>query len=185
MFELEINHNNFDTFQKKQKFVINLVKNGLSNNFSYTPYSDYETNSDDLVGMRWTLDDGNNIWLQFLDNKDGKITKLIIKVRYESLNDVKNKLGEIATEMCNDEFRIIARNDDFNTINYYGLTFILDPWYKWIATDSNGHVYAYHYKPYLNDSFFSTGDIHDEGRRIAIVDFKGEWKKSLMEIVKK
>jgi hypothetical protein len=182
MIELEVEHNNFDTFVKRQEFAAKLAKAGIDNNWSFCPYTNDGINSDDFIGMRWTLETMNDIWVQFIQDKSSKITKLIIKVRYENMKDIETQLGEIAKEMIDDSFSILKRVDNFKNVNYYGISFNIHPYYIWIATDQNGNTAAYSHKPIIRDGYYDSKDIEGNGLLLGKVDFKGDWRKSLMEI---
>jgi hypothetical protein len=86
--------------------------------------------------------------------------------------------------MIDDSFVIITEIDDnqLKDVNYYGLKFRLRRCDKWIATDFDGLIYSYHNKPSHYEFRFSTYNDHDDGKLLSKVKFKGDWRKSLMEI---
>lgn len=49
----------------------------------------------------------------------------------------------------------------FKVVNYFGLPVAVPKGYKWLAMDTNGDLYAYKHKPYLDCGNYHVKDEHD------------------------
>lgn len=49
----------------------------------------------------------------------------------------------------------------FKVVNYFGLPVAVPKGYKWLAMDTNGDLYAYNHKPYLDSGNYHVKDDHD------------------------
>jgi hypothetical protein len=77
-------------------------------------------------------------------------------------------------------FNLVKINE--RLITYFGFNFLVSKFFTYIATDLNGHIYAYERRPQvgLHDYCWGSGGI------VVILakysQFEGDWKQSLMEI---
>ncbi len=75
-----------------------------------------------------------------------------------------------------------AEQQHFRNINYFGIILQISSENRWIATDEDGGIYAYPYKPQLNSDCWGSGGFGSGFECLGNATFEGDWKESLMEI---
>lgn len=80
-------------------------------------------------------------------------------------------------------FRIIP-DESKTVLNYFGYDIPYDNVkYKWVATDKNGDICYYSYKPEIKgDIWKESGDKKGFLYYLDNVSYDGDWKESLIEI---
>ena len=79
------------------------------------------------------------------------------------------------------DFEVIGFNyQNHNQVAVYGLTIKVPFGHKWIAVDKSGGLCSYENKPTI-DSSYEEWQSHDY-TLIGKVEYKGDWRKSLIEI---
>jgi hypothetical protein len=68
-------------------------------------------------------------------------------------------------------------------VKYCGIDLIINESHNFIATDKSGKIFSYDIEPELMDcNYWGIGDEGEVDYCALAQDFKGDWKKSLMEI---
>jgi hypothetical protein len=68
-------------------------------------------------------------------------------------------------------------------VKYCGIDLIINESHTFIATDKSGKIFSYDIEPELmDDNYWGIGDEGEVDYCALAQDFKGDWKKSLMEI---
>ena len=68
-------------------------------------------------------------------------------------------------------------------VRYYGLPLCIPKWVQYLSTDSYGRVKGYEVKPVVDKNFDRDWYTrYAETNTLAIVDFEGDWKESLVEL---
>jgi hypothetical protein len=75
-----------------------------------------------------------------------------------------------------------AEQQLFRSINYFGIILQISSEHHWIATDEDGDVYAYSYKPWLGDKYWNTCSFGAGVIYLGNATFEADWKESLREI---
>ncbi|WPJ68511.1 hypothetical protein OMDBNIEC_00025 [Salmonella phage STP-SP5] len=81
--------------------------------------------------------------------------------------------------------RILSEVVHTKEVEYFGCTFNVPEWVRWLSTDFDGTTYGYAYKPSLKDGNIKwTPNFEDEEYcEMAQVDLEGiNWRKSLVEV---
>ena len=70
----------------------------------------------------------------------------------------------------------------YKSFNYFGINLKLPNRIKYIATDSDGEVYGYYRTPYNDSNSWGTADEDDVYLFLGTIEFKGDFKHSLVEV---
>ena len=67
-------------------------------------------------------------------------------------------------------------------ITYFGYKLYVPKWAGWIATDQNGEVWVFEYKPQLTIGNFIAVSKNRTFSILEPIEYEGDWEDSLMEI---
>jgi hypothetical protein len=80
------------------------------------------------------------------------------------------------------EFQPINHARQLRIVDYHGMLFGVDKRIAWMSTDYNGATYGHSSKPNLGNLYWRIDDGDAKSSFLGKIDYKGDWKKSLMEI---